>query len=54
MIKDVQIRKAVRILDAPDVVNNFYYNPLDWSKTNMIGIGLSETAYLLGEGKSVI
>jgi WD40 repeat protein len=35
-------------------VNNFYYNPLDWSKHNRIGIALSESAYLLSEGKEIV
>ncbi len=53
-VKRKQTRKATKILDAPDVVNNFYYNPLDWASNGIIGIALSEAAYFLGNGKEVI
>lgn len=44
-------REAVKILDAPEVVKNFYFNPLDWAPNNRIGIALTDSAYILCEGK---
>ena len=41
MRKERQVRKATRILDAPDVINNFYCNPLDWARNGTVGIALS-------------
>ncbi|EGD76237.1 Cdc20 [Salpingoeca rosetta] len=35
-----------RILDAPDLLANFYVNPLDWSNENMLCVALNDTAYL--------
>ncbi|KAI8874092.1 WD40 repeat-like protein [Ramicandelaber brevisporus] len=39
-------RSPVRILDAPSIVDNFYLNLLDWSKTNVIAVGLVDKVYL--------
>ena len=38
--------KPYKILDAPDLQNNFYYSVLDWSSSNTIGIALSTQVYL--------
>ncbi|KAI5133760.1 cell division cycle 20, cofactor of APC complex [Nematocida ausubeli] len=35
-----------RILDAPSILNDYYVNLLDWSKDNLISLGLSEQLYL--------
>lgn len=35
-----------RILDAPDIVNDYYLNLLDWSSGNQIAIALGPTVYL--------
>jgi hypothetical protein len=35
-----------RVLDAPDVVDDFYLNLLDWSKSNVVGIALGDQVYL--------
>ena len=42
-------------MDAPDVMNDFYHNPLDWSAdyTNKVAVALSSDCYLLGENKSI-
>jgi len=32
-----------RMLDAPLLINDFYLNPLDWSKTNVVAIGICHT-----------
>lgn len=35
-----------RILDAPDLVDDFYLNLLDWSSSNMLAVALGQTVYL--------
>ena len=35
-----------RILDAPDLLDDYYLNLLDWSKTNVLAIALGPTVYL--------
>ncbi|KYQ91533.1 WD40 repeat-containing protein [Tieghemostelium lacteum] len=35
-----------RILDAPDLVDDYYLNLLDWSSQNIIAIPLAQTVYL--------
>ncbi|CAG9462587.1 unnamed protein product [Pedinophyceae sp. YPF-701] len=35
-----------RILDAPDLVDDYYLNLLDWSSTNQVAIALANTVYL--------
>ncbi|KAI5165820.1 cell division cycle 20, cofactor of APC complex [Nematocida sp. ERTm5] len=35
-----------RVLDAPSILNDYYLNLLDWSKDNLISLGLSEQLYL--------
>ncbi|KAI5190006.1 cell division cycle 20, cofactor of APC complex [Nematocida minor] len=43
-----------RVLDAPSILNDYYLNLLDWSKDNLIALGLSEQLYLWNaENKSV-
>ena len=37
--------KPERILDAPGIVDDFYFNVLDWSSTNSMAIGLGSTVY---------
>lgn len=39
--------KAYKILDAPEVINNFYHSPLDWGPNNIVGIALNYSAYLV-------
>ena len=36
---------AYKILDAPNLQDDFYLNVLDWSHQNLIGIGLENTLY---------
>jgi len=36
----------IRILDAPDISNDYYLNILDWSSKNVLAIGLGEKVYL--------
>eukprot|EP00761_Pharyngomonas_kirbyi_P011189 gb/GECH01011214.1/.p1 GENE.gb/GECH01011214.1/~~gb/GECH01011214.1/.p1 ORF type:complete len:484 (+),score=106.24 gb/GECH01011214.1/:1-1452(+) len=35
-----------KILDAPDIVDDYYLNLLDWSCTNMLAVALGPTVYL--------
>lgn len=36
-----------RVLDAPNMVDDFYLNLLDWSSNNVLGIALEKNAYLM-------
>lgn len=38
--------QPVHVLNAPDMVDDFYLNLLDWSKDNVIAIALSNIVYL--------
>lgn len=40
-------KSADKVLDAPDLQNDFYLNILDWSVKNQIAIALSSCVYLL-------
>merc|ERR1712166_47535 len=35
-----------RILDAPELLDNFYLNLLDWSQRNIVAIALGQTVYM--------
>ncbi|KIY46115.1 WD40 repeat-like protein [Fistulina hepatica ATCC 64428] len=35
-----------RVLDAPDLTEDFYLNLVDWSSTNVLGVGLGACVYL--------
>jgi cell division cycle protein 20 (cofactor of APC complex) len=35
-----------RILDAPDIVDDYYLNLLDWSSSNVLGVALGRSVYL--------
>ena len=35
-----------RVLDAPDLADDFYLNLVDWSSTNLLGVGLGNCGYL--------
>jgi cell division cycle protein 20 (cofactor of APC complex) len=36
----------VRILDAPDMLDDYYLNLLSWSSTNVLAVALSQVVYL--------
>jgi cell division cycle protein 20 (cofactor of APC complex) len=38
---------ADRVLDAPNMVDDFYLNLLDWSDSNVLAIALGQNAYLM-------
>ncbi|KAK9456111.1 WD40-repeat-containing domain protein [Dipodascopsis uninucleata] len=35
-----------RVLDAPELADDFYLNLVDWSSTNVLGVGLARSVYL--------
>lgn len=35
-----------RILDAPDIINDYYLNLLDWSSSNIVTVALGSSVYL--------
>ncbi|XP_049851363.1 anaphase-promoting complex subunit cdc20-like [Schistocerca gregaria] len=35
-----------RVLDIPDIINDYYLNLLDWSSTNILAIALKHSVYL--------
>lgn len=35
-----------RVLDAPELADDFYLNLVDWSSTNVLGVGLASSVYL--------
>jgi cell division cycle protein 20 (cofactor of APC complex) len=39
-------QNAEKILDAPETVDDFYLNLLDWSSQNVVAISLGNTVYL--------
>lgn len=39
-------RTPYRVLDAPELADDFYLNLVDWSSTNILGVGLSQAVYL--------
>lgn len=38
--------KPSRILDAPDIVDDYYLNLLSWSSTNVLAVALANNVYL--------
>ena len=45
---------AERILDAPELKQDFYLNLLEWSSQNIIAVALAETVYLWNAGSGTI
>ncbi|MES1905873.1 MAG: ubiquitin-protein transferase activating protein, partial [Paramarteilia canceri] len=39
--------EPIKVLDASGSINNFYFNPLDWSESNIVGICLGQQVALL-------
>jgi len=44
----------VRILDAPDLLDDYYLNLLSWSSTNQLAVALSQAVYLWDAGSGQI
>ncbi|KAI9207079.1 cell cycle regulatory protein [Polychytrium aggregatum] len=43
-----------KVLDAPDLQDDFYLNLLDWSTSNYLGVGLGSCVYLWNAGNSKV
>lgn len=43
-----------RILDAPDIINDYYLNLLDWNKNNIVTVALGQSVYLWNAGTGSI
>eukprot|EP00927_Polykrikos_kofoidii_P013714 TRINITY_DN15960_c0_g1_i1.p1 TRINITY_DN15960_c0_g1~~TRINITY_DN15960_c0_g1_i1.p1 ORF type:complete len:457 (+),score=65.68 TRINITY_DN15960_c0_g1_i1:59-1372(+) len=39
-------QSALKVLDAPGLIDDFYGHPIDWSSKNIVAVALSETVYL--------
>ncbi|KAI9718183.1 MAG: substrate-specific activator of APC-dependent proteolysis [Chrysothrix sp. TS-e1954] len=39
-------RVPYKVLDAPDLANDFYLNLVDWGSTNILGVGLGHSVYM--------
>lgn len=39
-----------RILDAPDIINDYYLNLMDWSTSNIVTVALGKVIYLWNAG----
>uniref|UniRef100_A0AC35TGU9 WD_REPEATS_REGION domain-containing protein n=1 Tax=Rhabditophanes sp. KR3021 TaxID=114890 RepID=A0AC35TGU9_9BILA len=39
-------KSPYKVLDAPDLADDFYLNLVDWSSTNILSVGLGATVYL--------
>nr|CDI54645.1 cell cycle regulatory protein [Melanopsichium pennsylvanicum 4] len=43
-----------KVLDAPDLANDFYLNLVDWSSKNVLGVGLGTCVYLWSADNSSV
>jgi len=39
-------QQPVKVLDAPDLLDDYYLNLLDWSDANILSVGLGQSVYL--------
>lgn len=39
-------QQALKVLDAPGLVDDFYSHPVDWSRRNVVAVALTETIFL--------
>ncbi|CAK0819588.1 unnamed protein product, partial [Prorocentrum cordatum] len=39
-------QSAVKVLDAPGILDDFYSHPVDWSARNAVAVALSEMVFL--------
>lgn len=42
------------MLDAPALYDDFYLNLIDWSASNLLAVGLSNSVYLWNAGNSKV
>ena len=47
-------RLPERVLDAPELIDDFYLNTLDWSVNNVLAVGLGESIYMWDAGTAAI
>lgn len=45
-VKMMILQSSERTLDAPDILDDFYLNLLDWGSGNVLSIALESTVYL--------
>jgi len=45
-------QNALKVLDAPGLVDDFYSHPIDWSSRNVVAVALSETVFLFDASSS--
>lgn len=43
-----------KVLDAPDLADDYYLNLIDWSSTNVLGVGLGSQVYLWSAATSAV
>ena len=43
-----------KVLDAPDLADDFYLNLIDWSSTNILAVGLGSCVYLWSAANSTV
>lgn len=43
-----------KVLDAPALYDDFYLNLVDWSASNLLAVGLSNSVYLWNAGNSKV
>lgn len=43
-----------KVLDAPALYDDFYLNLVDWSSSNLLAVGLSNSVYLWNAGNSKV
>eukprot|EP01083_Nonionella_stella_P048541 129676_1 len=46
--------KPIRILDAPDIADDFYVNLLSWNKLNRLAVGLENVVYIWNADEGTI
>lgn len=39
-----------KVLDAPDLADDFYLNLVDWGSSNVLGVGLANSVYMWNSG----
>lgn len=49
------MQKEAKILDAPNIKNDYYVNIIDWGKNNVLAVALGGALYLWNsENKSIL
>jgi cell division cycle protein 20 (cofactor of APC complex) len=45
-------QNALKVLDAPGLIDDFYGHPVDWSAQNLVSVALTETVFLFDAASS--